>query len=223
MGFELNEEEKDTVEKIIFAQELEKKKWALEIHDSITQSLVLISYRFQALKRLLVNDPQKVQKDLDELEKLITEAISEARSIMDDLRPSILDDIGLIPAIQKYIRKVIEESRISVNFRGVDLKLRLPSEVETAVYRIIQEALVNVRKHAKATHIKIEIDLVDNQLVVNIDDNGIGFDVEAVDNEGDNWGLIGMRERANIIGGSLEIKSSVGEGTLISLKVPMKG
>ena len=98
---------------------------------------------------------------------------------------------------------------------------RLSPEIETAVYRIIQEALHNVRKHSKATKLNVEIIPKDDQLVAEVVDNGCGFDVEAADAEGDNWGLIGMRERAEIIGGFIQIKSIVGQGTSIRLEVSL--
>ncbi len=215
------EKQQEVLEKIILAQELERRKWALEIHDGITQSLANIYYRLQAYRKLLAKEPLGAQQDLEKIEELMLEAITEARGIIDDLRPSILDDVGLIPAIEKYLKRVKEENHISVTFEVGRSITRLSSEVETAVYRIIQEALSNVRKHARATEVKVEIVSLGNRLVAKVADNGCGFDVEMVDTEGDNWGLIGMRERAEIIGGSLQIESNVGQGTLIRLEVPI--
>jgi len=213
--------QQQTLEKIILAQELERRKWALEVHDGITQLLANIYYRLQAYRKLLPKDPRKAQQDLDEIENLTMEAIAEARGIIDDLRPSILDDVGLIPAIEKYLKRVKEEDSVSMSFEVKSPIPRLASEVETAVYRIIQEALYNVRKHARATEVKVEFALQDNRLAAKVADNGCGFDVEAADTEGDNWGLIGMRERAEIIGSSLQIKSTIGQGTVVSLDVPI--
>lgn len=161
-----------TLEKIIFAQELERRKWALEIHDGITQSLANIYYRLQAYRKLLPKDPEKAQQDLGEIENLMVEAIAEARGIIDDLRPSILDDVGLIPAIEKYLKRVKGEEHILVNFKVKSPIHRLSSEVETAVYRIVQEALSNIRKHAKATEVKVEIAFQSNRLMASIADDG---------------------------------------------------
>ena len=215
----LNQEQ--PLEKIILTQELERRRWALEIHDGITQSLANICYRLQAYRKLLLKDPEKAQQELDEIEGLVMEAIAESRGIIDELRPSILDDLGLIPAIQKYVDRVKKEDNLTVN---LVLKKPIPMlsyEVETALYRIIQEALANVRKHARATTVKVEIAPQDNQLVARITDDGCGFDVETVDIEGDNWGLTGMRERAELIGGSLRIESTLGKGTVVYLEVPI--
>ncbi len=216
-----DEKQQQVLEKIILAQELERRKWALEIHDGITQSLVNIYYRLQAYRKLLARDPLAAQQDLEKTEELVSEAIAEARGIIDDLRPSILDDVGLIPAIEKYLKRIKEGNHISVSFEVGRSIPRLSSEVETAVYRIIQEALSNARKHARATEVKVEIASQGNRLIAKVADNGCGFDVEMVDAEGDNWGLIGMRERAEIIGGSLRIESNIGQGTLVHLGVPV--
>lgn len=215
------EKQQQVLEKIILAQELERRRWALEIHDGIAQSLANIYYRIQACKKLLPKDPEKAQQGLDEIENLMNEAVTEARGVIDDLRPSILDDVGLVPAIEKYLKRVKEENHISVSFEVGRSVPRLSSEVETAVYRIIQEALSNVRKHARATEVKVEIASQGNRLVAKVADNGCGFDIEMVDTEGDNWGLIGMRERAEIIGSFLQIESSIGQGTMVRLEIPI--
>ncbi|MCX5998907.1 MAG: sensor histidine kinase [Chloroflexi bacterium] len=209
------------MEKIIFAHELERRKWALEIHDGITQSLANIYYRLQAHKRLLSRNPSGVVQDLDELEELVSEAMTEARGIIDDLRPSILDDVGLVPALKKCLKRLEQHNSIFPTFNQIGAIPRLPCEIETAVYRIVQEALTNVSKHAKATEVKLEISFCANSLAVTVSDNGPGFDVAAVDQEGDNWGLIGMRERAEIIHGVFHIESSSGQGTSVSLAVPL--
>jgi len=215
------EKQQQVLEKIILAQELERRKWALEVHDGITQSLANIYYRLQACRKLLTKDPLRAQQDLEKIEELMSEAIAEARGIIDDLRPSILDDVGLIPAIEKYLKRIKEENHISVSFEVGRSIPRLSSEVETAVYRIIQESLSNARKHARATEVEVEIASQGNRLVAKVADNGCGFDVEMVDAEGDNWGLIGMRERAEIIGGCFHIESNIGQGTLVHLEVPI--
>ena len=214
------EGQQQTLEKIILAQELERRKWALAIHDGISQSLGNIYYRLQAYRKLLAKDFQEAQQDLDRIEELVVEAIAEARGITDELRPSVLDDIGLVPAIEKYLKWVGEDG-ISVSFEVKGPMPNLSCEVKTAIYRIVQESLLNIRRHARATEVKVEITSQDNRLVAEVTDNGRGFDVEAVDAEGDNWGLIGMRERAAIIGASLQINSALGQGTSVCIDVPI--
>lgn len=216
----LQREQQQSLERIFFTQELERRKWALAIHDGIIQSLGNIYYRLQAYRRLLTKNPREAQQDLDTIEELVVEAIAECRGIMDDLRPSVLDDIGLIPAVEKYLNRIKKEDNCQVTFKVKGAIPRLSSETETALYRIIREALLNVRKHAKATKVRVTISSQSNRLAAEIVDNGCGFDMEAVDAEGDNWGLIGMRERAEIVGASLQIKATQGQGTSVHIDVP---
>jgi len=210
-----------TVEKIILAQELERRKWALELHDGVTQSLANIYCRLQAHRRLISRDPARAAEELEQLEGLVSEAMTEARALIDDLRPSVLDDIGLVPAIAKYLKRVALQNGMSPALKERGDIPRSSCEEETAVYRVVHEALTNVRKHSRATEVTIDILCEDGALVVTVTDNGTGFDVQDVDVEGDNWGLIGMRERAEIVGGVLTIESAAGAGTSVSLRVPL--
>ena len=211
----------DALERVIFTQELGRRKWALAVHDGITQSLGNINYRLQAYRKLAAKDTQEAQQDLSEIEGFVLEAIGECKGMIDDLRPSILDDIGLLPAVEKYLNGMKKGDDCHVTFKVEGKIPRLSSEIETAVYRIVQEALLNVRKHASATEVKVTLGSRGKQLVAEVADNGCGFDVEAVDAEGDNWGLIGMKERAEVIGGSLQIKTTMGRGTSVHLEVPI--
>ncbi|MDI6892963.1 MAG: sensor histidine kinase [Actinomycetota bacterium] len=216
-----SEDQQQVREKIIFAQELERKRWALEVHDRVTQLLIDVHWRLQAYRRKLARDPQKAQRDMDEIEDLVAESITEAKGLIDELRPSVLDDVGLVAAVKKYLRKVERGNSLDVKLL-VDEKLdRIPSEVEIATYRIIQEALTNVRRHAKASHAEVEIRRKENDLIVRVSDEGCGFNIEAVNAEGDNWGLVCMQERAKVVGGSLGLRSEPGKGTTINLKVPI--
>lgn len=215
------EDQQQAREKIIFAQELERKRWALEVHDRITQLLIDIHWRLQAYKRKLTKHPQKAQQDMNEIENLVTESITEAKGLIDELRPSVLDDMGLVAAVGKYSRRIEKGNSLGVRLLVDEELSRIPSEVETATYRIIQEALTNVRRHARDNHAEVEIRKEKNYLIVRISDKGCGFDIEAVNTEGDNWGLIGMQERAKAVGGSLGIRSALGKGTTISLMIPI--
>jgi len=211
----------ESLEKIIFAHELERRRWALEIHDGIIQSLGNIYYRLQAYRKLLSGDAQQAPQELNKIEELVLEAITECRAIIDTLRPSILDDVGLVPAVEQYVDKIRQEDHVDVYLEVEGLARRLSPEIEATVYRILQEALLNARKHARATGIKVSIVRQHHRLLATVTDNGQGFSVAMVDAEGDNWGLIGMRERAEVIGGSLEIESTPGRGTEVRAEVPI--
>jgi len=215
------EKQQQTLETILLTQELERRKWASAIHDGISQSLGNIYYRLQAYRKLVAKDTRESQQDLDEIEEFVLEAIADCKGMIDDLRPSILDDIGLVPAVEKYLNGMRKEDDCNITFKVKEAIPRLSSQIETTVYRIVQEALLNVRKHARATEVKVTLGSRSNRLVAEVADNGCGFDMEAIDAEGDNWGLIGMRERAEVIGGSLQVKTAMGQGTSIHLEIPI--
>jgi two-component system sensor histidine kinase DegS len=214
-------EQQQTLEKIILTQELERRKLALAIHDGITQSLGNVYYRLQAYRKLLAKNPQEAHQDLNKIQECVLEAIAECRGMIDDLRPPILDDVGLVPAIRRYLNRIRGEDTCHVTFKVEGAIPRLSPEVETSLYRIIQEASLNVRKHARATELRVTLSSRGNRLVAEVADNGRGFDVEAVDAEEDNWGLIGMRGRAKVIGVPLQINSAPGRGTSVHLEVPV--
>jgi two-component system sensor histidine kinase DegS len=214
------EKQQQTLEMILLTQELERRKWASAIHDGISQSLGNIYYRLQAYRKLVAKDTRESQQDLDEIEEFVLEAIADCKGMIDDLRPSILDDIGLVPAVEKYLTRMRKEDDCNITFKVKGAIPRLSSQIETTVYRIVQEALLNVRKHAKATEVKVTLRSRGKRLVAEVADNGCGFDMEAIEAEGDNWGLIGMRERAEVIGGSLQVNSTPGQGTAVHLEVP---
>jgi signal transduction histidine kinase len=136
------------------------------------------------------------------------------------LRPAALEHLGLIPALEQYIETFIHQSSISTQFEVVGLKdKRLSSATETALYRVAQEALTNVTRHAQASHVDVLLELRGSQVVLIVEDNGIGFDAETAAAEG-RLGLVGMRERAQMLGGTWTIESTPGEGTTIAVEVP---
>ena len=215
------EERHEIREKIIFAQEIERRRLASDIHDGIIQSLANIYYRIQACERLLSKDVPKAKQDLGEIESLVKEGIVEARRLVDSFRPPILDDIGLVPAIEKYLRRVGKENPLSVTLLVDNPDFRMSPQAEAAIYRVVQEAVFNAQRHAGATHVEVKIARDENLLMLEITDNGQGFDLAAVNAEGDNWGLIGMQERAEVLDGSLEIISKIGRGTTVVAKLPL--
>jgi signal transduction histidine kinase len=215
------EKQQQTLEMILLTQELERRKWASAIHAGISQSLGNIYYRLQAYRKLPAKNCREAQQDLNEIEEFVLETIAECKGMIDDLRPPILDDVGLVPAVEKYLNGMRREDDCHVTFKVKGKIPRLSSEIETCVYRIVQEALLNVRKYARATEVKVTLGSKGNRLVVEVADNGCGFDMEAIDAEGDNWGLIGMRERAEVISGSLQIKAAMGQGTSVHLEIPI--
>lgn len=151
----------------------------------------------------------------------IRQALREVRRIIYDLRPMALDDLGLFPTIKKHISSISEYNNIDIDLALHGDERRLDPHYEVAVFRIIQEGLQNAIKHAKASRIIVRLEIRDNLIALNIEDDGIGFDPENI-NKKDSYGLIGMKERVDLLDGELTIKSEPNRGTKIVVKLPYK-
>lgn len=209
---EAEEEIKRMILKVMNIQEEERKRFSREIHDGIGQSLFGLAIQLDHLIGESENNPI----ELVNIRKTVTEIISDVRGLAWNLRPSVLDDFGVIPAIRTYIDNFKQYFDIDVKFL-CELRRRLDSTVETALYRIVQEALKNVGKYAEVSEATVEIWEDKNDIQVRIIDYGKGF-IPHLDRTG--VGLFSMEERAKSIGGHLNICSSPGRGTVISLSIP---
>ncbi|MFV2048941.1 PAS domain S-box protein [Metabacillus litoralis] len=198
--------------KLIGIQEEERKKISRELHDGIGQNLYSLLIMINRLRT------DSNQQFIEQMETEISNIIDEIRQISWQLRPSILDDLGLIPAIRSFINKFNEHYGLKTNFT-YKLERRLDSEVETSIYRIVQEAMTNARKYAKTNEISLSIIEGENELEVVIDDHGVGFDQQAKRN---GVGLFSMEERARSIEADFQVQSQINEGTRIKVKVPFK-
>lgn len=207
---------------IIRAQEDERKRVARDIHDGPAQSMANIVMRAEFCLKLLEKNPAKVHEELQDLMDLVRNSLQDVRKIIFDLRPMVLDDLGLIPALKRYIEHYTEENGIFVEITVLGREYRLDSSLEVALFRVIQESLTNVKKHANAKEVVIKVEFLTDRVNVLVRDNGCGFNktkvFEAKHDEG--YGLIGMRERIQLLGGKLEIRSAPREGTEIILSVP---
>lgn len=210
--------------RVVNAQEEERKRVAAEIHDTIAQSLVGLLTRVQTCQSLLPKTSKKAQSALDELKTLALENIKEVRQIIFNLRPSTLDDLGLIPTIEHYLKKFETETKIKTSLTVHGLEGKLPPVLETAIYRVIQEAMTNVKKHAKADHVSLEILKRSGRLRLTISDNGAGFKPEKARGkspDGDSVGILGMKERVALLGGTFEVHALEGKGSKIMIEVPL--
>ncbi len=210
--------------KLIQAQEEERKKMAAEIHDTIAQSLVGILTKVQTCRSLVKKDPALVAERLTELKNLVSENVKEVREIIFNLRPSSLDDLGLIPSLENYIKRFERETGIFVEFLINNRERRLATTSETAVFRIIQEALTNVKKHSKADRVLVRLTLDPKMISLRISDNGEGFDWDEVTERflrGDSHGLQGMKERVSLLGGSFKVSTEKGKGCIVTAQLPV--
>ncbi|HWD72257.1 MAG TPA: GAF domain-containing sensor histidine kinase [Actinomycetota bacterium] len=210
------------VKRTVAAQEEERRRVATEIHDGVTQQLISIWYRVQACERLLERDLPAARGELEEAKSLIGEALNEARSAIYDLRPATLDDLGLVPAIEALTRRTFGPE-VEVNV-ATDIPPHLPMHLETALYRICQELLNNVRKHAGAARVEINLESGRDQIRMIVIDDGKGFDVGAYRNlrPETSFGLAGVTERVEMVGGRLELTSEEGKGTRAEIRIPFE-
>jgi signal transduction histidine kinase len=208
--------------KVISAQEDERKRIARELHDETSQSLTSLMLGLKLIDDSA--DSPEVREKISKLRALTADTLDEVHHLALRLRPSLLDDLGLVAAIQRYAEEYSASKAIKVDTQvaGLD-ELRLPSEIEVAAFRIVQEALTNVARYAEARNVSVVLGRRDASLVAVIEDDGIGFDVDrimALPN-GQTLGLFGMYERTALIGGKLTIESQPGTGTSVFLEVPL--
>ncbi|OBZ09951.1 MULTISPECIES: sensor histidine kinase [Bacillales] len=210
--------------KIILAQEEERKRIAREIHDGPAQSLANIVLRTEIAERMLIKQEfVMVQEELVDLKGQVRSGLEEIRKIIFNLRPMALDDLGLVPTLRKFTQDFEEKTKIHTVFELIGKEARMPSAMEAAIYRLVQEAFTNALKHASATHVLLEINYQPQQISIVIQDNGVGFHSELIEQDASqnaHFGLVGMRERIELIEGRMDIDSNPGRGTKIMIDIP---
>jgi signal transduction histidine kinase len=207
--------ERDALRRAVAAQEAERRRLARELHDETGQVLTSILLGLGAVER--AEGPEEMRAGVQELRALVVETLQSVRRLAVELRPKALDDFGLEPALRRLGQSVREVSGVDVQVEARLGEGRLSPDVETAVYRIVQEALTNVVKHAGARHVSVVVTRKHETMSVVIEDDGSGFD-PARPAEG--LGLSGMRERADLLDGTLLVESSPGSGTTLVLELP---
>ena len=209
--------------RVISAQEEERKRVARELHDETGQALTSLMVGLKVAED--ATELTQVRETTAELRVLAAQALENIRHLAMELRPSLLDDLGLVAAIQRYTQEYSKKMNVNVDSHvsGLD-EQRLPPEVENTVYRIVQEALTNITKHAKASNVSVVLRHRDSLLVVIVEDDGKGFDVDQVLTSATErtLGLFGMYERASLVGGKLTIESQPRAGTTVFLEIPLE-
>ncbi|WP_407308838.1 sensor histidine kinase [Desulfosporosinus sp. SB140] len=209
--------------RVIKAQEDERRRVAREIHDGPAQTLANIVLRLEIAERLLEFDPQRVKAELLDLKNLVRANLQDIRRIIFDLRPMALDDLGLIPAITKYLKNFRENYGIECELRIEGRVKRLLPAVEVALFRLVQEVMTNVAKHAHSPKVSMYLNFQDDWTLARIQDFGKGFEVEsAMMTPGEHFGLIGMQERVEMFAGRFSIQSTYGKGTTIEFSIPSR-
>lgn len=216
-----NRELRSLSRRLVDIQEAERARIARELHDEAGQALSSLSIGLKLLARNGVGSAASQQRTA-ELLRTVDGVMEELHRLAVDLRPAALDRLGLVAALRRHCQIVSDEHGLEVQLAAVGLQDRLPGEVETALYRIVQEALTNVVRHAAATRADVIIEQRNGTLVTLVEDDGCGFDREAVWAE-DHLGLLGIRERAEALGGALTVEAAPGHGTTLLVEIPHDG
>ena len=208
--------------KIISVQEEERKRVARDIHDGPAQALANLVIKSEVCEKLIDIDKKKAKKELRELKEVTRDSINDIRTIIYNLSPMSIDDLGFIPALQRYAENFQDDSNIEVDFIVLseeDLTDRIKN---ISIFRIVQEVLNNVKKHSQATFVIIKIEIGKKNISIHIRDNGVGFDIENIQcpNISGGFGLNNIKERAELLNGNVEIISIINEGTTIKINIP---
>jgi PAS domain S-box-containing protein len=209
---------------LLSAQERERKRISMELHDELGQSLAVLKLQIRAIERGLGDDQQDLREECVELLLYLDGVIDDIRRLSRDLSPAILEDLGLQSALKYLINEVSKHYTVGLSFEVEDLDQLFPAEAQIIIYRIFQECLTNISKHAGATEVSITVKEHDGLISLLIEDNGAGFDpalVLARRATGRGLGLAALDERARMLGGILEIRSQPGDGTSITLVIPV--
>jgi signal transduction histidine kinase len=200
------------------AQEEERQRIAQELHDGVGPALASLNIRLRTVRKLLGRDRHPAAEEIEELAELVQASIQDIRRLIHDLRPAVLDELGLVPALREYVARYQEEQGLEVALVLPEGDERIPASLETTLFRIVQEALANVAKHAQARRVEISLTRDREGVTLRIADDGQGFDPEAP-RPGTHLGLWSMRERVEQLGGRFEVESAPGRGTKLTIIV----
>jgi len=220
---ERGEHLKKVLAKVLSAQEEERRRVSLELHDVIGQALTALAMGLERLGQSRAEEWPKLHAEIDALHRLSTDTLADLRRLSLALRPSALDDLGLVPAIRRYADQYLGTAGVAVRITAEGSDARMDPSTEVVVFRVVQEAVNNIARHSRATKATVAIAHSDDSVVAIVEDNGIGFDSTRVSSNGSSGGLglVGMLERAELVGGTLSITSKPGHGTTVRLEIPL--
>jgi signal transduction histidine kinase len=223
-ALKLQDELRQLSHRLLTAQEEERKRISRELHDVIGETLTGVNVRLATLKLQSTANTNDLHKKIAYTQKLVAKSMNVVHRFACDLRPTVLDHMGLIPSLVAHLKVFSKRTSIPVEFTAFAGVEKLDSAIRTALYRIAQEALSNIARHAHATHTTVSLLQKDVSVTMEISDNGIGFDVGSIvlTREGSCLGILGMRERAEMIGATLRIDSAPGERTILRVDLPDK-
>jgi two-component system sensor histidine kinase DegS len=208
-----------TVEAIIQAQEAERQRLSRQMHDGPAQALSNFILQTEIAMRLFDIDQEKARGELGDLKESATSTFQQVRDFIFELRPMMLDDLGLVPTLKRYVEAFIEQSEVDVNFSVTGVERRLESYIEVMIFRAIQELMGNAVRQGQASQVGVQMEIGDVNVSITVEDNGKGFDVDAA-LEGSGTGLKVIKERVEMLGGFMEMSSVVGQGSRMIFQIP---
>lgn len=208
---------------ILVAQENERKRISRELHDVIAQTLTGINVRLAALKKEAALNLKGLDRNIARTQRLVEKSVELVHQFARELRPAVLDDLGLIPALHSFMKDFTARTGVRTRLKAFAGVEQLNTDRRTVLFRVTQEALTNVARHAKASWVEVELQKFPRHVAMKIHDDGRSFDAEGVSNArgGKRLGLLGMRERLEMVGGSFKVDSAPGRGTTIEARIPL--
>jgi len=211
----------DMMIRIIEAREKERRVLARQMHDGPAQALTNLILQAEICERLFSKDRAKAREELENLKKAATDTFQQVRDFIFHLRPMMLDDLGLIPTVRRYAQEFENKSGIKTLFSLTGKERKLASYLEVIIFRAIQELLENVSRHSNASQVQIHLDITDDKVTAVVEDNGTGFDIKEVMNSSHYEGIKSIQENIQAVGGRMQIQSSIGKGTRVTIEVPL--
>jgi signal transduction histidine kinase len=214
----------ELLHRTVKAQEAERQRIAQELHDETGQALTAMALGLRGLSDVVSTDPQKAILLARQLQNLASQSINELQRLVSGLHPPQLDDFGLVPALRSYIGEIQNRFNLAIQIKCVGPERFIPIDVRVVLFRIVQEGITNIVRHAEAQKVIIVIDTNETEINLQVEDDGIGFNVDAALNQGldaPSWGLLGMIERASLVNGTCRIISELGKGAIIMVKIPL--
>lgn len=217
------QQQKNVGYRIIEAQEIERKRFARDIHDGPAQNIADIILNTELAEKLMNVNPDMAKEELSHIKIKVRDTLQEIRRIIHQLRPMGLDDLGLIPTLQRYCEEFSDKNNIHVEFMVFGNDKRFENIIEVTLFRVVQEALQNIYKHSKSTQAMVKIQ-IDQKITVLVKDYGVGFNPGLVlsDIKAEKYGILGIKERVHLLKGEFEINSTLGKGTTLVVKIPQQ-
>lgn len=220
----LKESDLSSIIRVIQTEEAAKQSLVREMHDGPASSLSNFILQAEICQRFFDVNPDRAKTELNALKSAAASTFSDVKDFIFDLRPMMLDDLGVVPTLRRYVESFQEKNGVTVPITVTGVERRLESHVEVTIFRGVQELLSNALSHAQATQIQVLLDLNQDQILAVVEDNGSGFNVEdALNNNNRTIGLTSLRERIEMLGGELNIQSSLGQGSRIEFTIPVEG